>query len=325
MSRNRFQKGMHIKFHGREYVIQDRLRKGDLRLRDVELDELRSVDETELVDALFDKQLVFLGDAKVTDAQRRTADSLVDDLNMLEDSDPRKVEAKRRWAYIREIINSKTACLNAAILVPLIERVHREIKDPNAAPHWRTVFYRWFKSYLACGEDPRALVPNFKKRGSTRRRFAVGRKARKQKFSTKEFLLAEEVAEVVEDVINEEYLTPQRLSVQEVYDKLEMRIAEKNQLRDPGDKLPVPHRNSLYRIVSRLDTYEKDRARFGKRYADNRHKCNQQAPQPARPLEGDYFVLLKETFCHRPVYDGNIERVDFPVTSRRLRCLFLRR
>lgn len=303
MSKHRFQRGMHITLRGREYIIEDRLPNKELRIRDISLDEANTFRESELVDALFEGQLVFLGNSKTPDAQRKTAEAIVDDLNMLADDDPRKIEAKRRWAYVRAIINSKSHTFNASILVPLIQRVHQEIQDPNDVPHWRTVFYRWFKSFLASGEDPRVLVPHFKQRGNTKRRFANGRKAKGQKFSKQELQLAKEVAEVVEEAIDEEYLNTQRLSVQEVWNRLDNRIAERNLFRDPNDQLPIPHINSLYYVVSQLDEYEKDSARFGKRYADQKHRSNKLAARPLRPLERteidhtklDLFVVDEET------------------------------
>src|SRR6266403_673598 len=40
------------------------------------------------------------------------------------------------------------------------------------------------------------------------------------------------------------------------------RIAHENQFRSADDQLPTPHKNTIYRIVSKLDPYEKDKARF---------------------------------------------------------------
>jgi putative transposase len=272
-------------------------------MRDISLDEANTFRESELVDALFEGDLIFLGGSKTTDAQRKLAEAMVDDLNMLANDDPRKIEAKRRWAYVRAIINNKSRRLNASTLIPLIQRVYQEIQDPNNVPHWRTVFYRWFKPFLASGEDPRVLVPQFKQRGNTKRRFVDRRKAKGQKFSKLELQLAREVAGVVEEVIDEEYLNTQRLSVQEVWNRLDNRIAEMNQFRAPDDQLPIPHINSIYRIVNQLDEYEKDSARFGKRYADQKHRCNKLAARPIRPLERteidhtklDLFVVDEET------------------------------
>jgi len=222
---------------------------------------------------------------------------------MLEDDDPRKKEAARRWAYIKAILTGKLTVMNASTLKPIIEQVHEEIRNVGKPPNWKTVYYRWIVPYLECGEDIRALIPNFGKRGNKGRRFTGARKALGQKYSEKEKELAGEVADVVDEVIGEEYLNTQRLSVQAVYDKLEARIAEKNQFRDTDDQLPVPHRNSIYNIVSKLDEYDKDRARYGNRYADQKHLCNGQAPQPTRPLERteidhiklDLFIVDEET------------------------------
>jgi putative transposase len=309
---------MHLELRGRECVIEERLPNSNFRLKDVALGESKSVSQVELVDALFDGQLVLLGDSKTTVAQRKATESFIDDLNMLGEDDPRRKEANRRWAYVKAISSGNLTRMNSATLTPLIGRVHSEIRDPNEIPHWRTVLYRWFKSYLEAGEDPRVLVPQFKKRGSTRRRFSQGRKSKNEKFSEKEFQLASEVADIVDEVIREEYLNPQRLSVQDVWERLDARIAEINQLRLPDDQFPVPHKNSIYRIVSQLDGYEKDRARFGKRYADQKYRCNKQSPHPTRPLERteidhtklDLFVVDEETRLPlgRPTMTSLIDR-----------------
>ena len=74
-------------------------------------------------------------------------------------------------------------------------------------------------------------------------------------------------------------------SVQAVYDILEVRIAENNRFRAPEDRLPIPHRNSLYDHVSKIDPYERDAARLGKRYADQRWRQNKIGVRATRPLE----------------------------------------
>ncbi|MFZ0748013.1 MAG: Mu transposase C-terminal domain-containing protein, partial [Pyrinomonadaceae bacterium] len=87
------------------------------------------------------------------------------------------------------------------------------------------------------------------------------------------------------------------------YDLIEARIRGENQFRDHGDKLPIPHRNTLYRIINKLEPYEKDKDRFGKRIADLRHKVNKQGVRPSRPLERvemddtklDVFVIDEKT------------------------------
>lgn len=303
MSKNRFHRGMHLELQGREYVIEERLPNGDLRLRDIAINESKSFEEKELVNSLFDGRLVFLGDNQTTAVQRKGAELFVDDFNMLEEDDPRKKEARRRWAYVRAIVDSKLTKPNTTELALLIEHVHRETHDSKKAPYWKNVYYGWYMSYIKSGEDIRVLLPRYKKRGNTGRKFSAGRKFNGQTYSEKERALAKEVANIVDEIINEEYLTPERLSVSEIADRVEGRIADINLLRSPDDQLPIPHKNSVYNIVSRLDEYEKDSARYGKRYAEQKHRCNKHAPQPSRPLERteidhtklDLFVVDEET------------------------------
>jgi putative transposase len=302
MSRNRFRKGMHIEFRGRKYVFEKRLPTGEMQIKDIVTNILKSFPETELIDGLFNGQLEFLGDTgNHIMSRRKTIRNFVDDLNMLKDDDYRKKEAKRRYAYIKRIQDHNPTKFTKDTLEPLIEEVAQTLKD-SAKPHWKTVFYDWFKPFVASGEDIRALVPLSKSRGNRTPKFTAKRKLKGEKFSQSEKDKAKEVAGIVEEVINEEYLNEQRLTVQAVYDLLEGRMAEINEFRDPVDRLPMPDRDSLYRRVNNIDEYEADAARLGKSYADHKHRCNKQGPRPTRPLERveidhttlDLFVLDDE-------------------------------
>jgi putative transposase len=66
---------------------------------------------------------------------------------------------------------------------------------------------------------------------------------------------------------------------------MEVRIRRENQYRDVSDKLPIPHVTTLHRIINRIDPYERDLARYGKRYADAKHKTNRRGARPTRTLE----------------------------------------
>jgi putative transposase len=302
MVNNRFRRGIHIQFAGRRYSIERRLLGGDLQIKDATTGECRNVPEMELVNALFNGHLEFYDDPKdCAGTQQRGVKTLVDDMAMLNDDDLRKKEAKRRYAYVQKIEASNLDSLTRANLEPLIEEVYETIKD-STKPYWKTVLYRWFFPYLASGKDVRVLVPSYKARGNRRRKFAGTRKCKGGKFYRKEKEKAIEVADIVNEVIDEEYLTPQRLSVQDVYDILDARISEINKFRDAGDQLPIPHKSSVYHAISKFDEYEKDTARYGKRYADHKHRCNKQGPRPTRPLERveldhttlDLFVVDQE-------------------------------
>jgi putative transposase len=299
-----FRRGMHVEFRGREYVIEQRLPNGDIKLKDIVFDESESRAQSELLDALFDGQLEFLGDSRATSAiQRKRVKSFVDDIAMLESADPRKIEFKRRLAYIKRIQAANLTVFNAATLDPIIEQAHGEIKDIKSRPCWKTVYYRWFVPFIISGDDVRAFVPLYKRSGNRKRKFTGSQKRKGQKFSEVERRKAEEVAAVVSGVIDEEFMNDQRLSVAEVYDRLEQRIAEVNQFRDTNDRLPIPHPDSIYNIISNMDEYEKDKARYGKLYAEQKHEQRKRGPRPTRPLERveidhtklDLFIIDAET------------------------------
>ena len=284
MSKNRFHRGMHLLFHGREYRIEGRLPNSDLQLKDVINNTLRAEAELSLIDAWFENQLEFLGDSATTAVQRRAAKEFIADLSALEDTDPRKKALKRRHAYLKSIIDlveQGVTKITQEILEPLIQKVHETIGDRKRRPHWKTVYYCWYRS-LIITEDIRVLIPRYEGRGNFTRKFSG---SRKHEYSEKDKEKAQRVGEIVDEVIAEKYLNPQRLTIAAVYEVLESRIADENLYRKDGDKLPTPSKRSLYDIVDQLDEYEVVKARYGKRIAELRCGMYKRGPQPTRPLE----------------------------------------
>lgn len=299
-----FRRGMHIKFQGREYIIEQRLPNGDIRIRDIAFNESKPIAQDKLLDALFDEQLEFLGgDGAASSFQRNIVKTFIDDIAMLEDTDPRKIEFKRRLAYVKQIQAANLTSFNATTLEPIINRVHKETEDTKSIPHWKTVYYRWFVPFIVSESDVRAFVPLYKKRGNRTRKFTGKPKRKGHRFTEAEKRKAEEVAVVIDEVISDEFMTKQRLSVAEVYDRLEQRITSINQFREVTDRLPIPHPDSLYDIISNMDEYEKDKARHGKLYAEQKYGQRKQGPRPTRPLERveadhtklDLFIVDSET------------------------------
>jgi len=284
MPKNRFHKGMHLLFQGREYVIEKRLPNNDLQLKDILTNNFKAVAELSLIDAWFDNQVEFLGDASTTSVQRKATKEFITDLSVLEDTDPRKKEFKRRHAYLKlvvDLISQGTTKINQGILEPLIQKVHEAIGDHKRRPNWKTVYYCWYRT-LIITDDIRALTPDYKKRGNYNRKFSGHRK---RKYSERDKEKAQLVAEIVDEVIEEKYLNRQRLTVADVHEELRKRIADENFYRDAEDQLPTPSERSLYDVVDKLDEYEVMKARHGKRIADLRCGMYKRGPQPTRPLE----------------------------------------
>lgn len=178
-----------------------------------------------------------------------------------------RFEAKRKYFYVSQVLESNLSSRTQAELQPIIERVSVEIKDPNP-PNWLTL-YRWLCAYENAADDIRALVPRYRSRGDYRPK------------------LKPEVIEIIERAIADVYLTPSRPDVADVYDEVLRQINHENQLRTVIKKevLEIPHRSTIYRAVSNIDPSVKAVGRYGKRMAALMYDPVRLGPRPTRHEE----------------------------------------
>ena len=265
MTRNWFRKGQTLVLAGRECVIENRLTSGDLQLRDAATSACFAKSYDDLVNALFDGQLVIPGEITgESHVERRAKALLTADFTQLPQA--WREEAKRRHRYVTEIRRRNITARTPETLRPLISNVAKSIND-MAPPSWRTLC-RWYRRFVSSGENVRTLVPLVCNRGNKKRR------------------VQPQVIEIIERVIDQEYLRPQRITVATVYETIVLRVADENRFRPPGmEKLKAPDRATVYREVAKLDPYEKMAARFGKRIADLKFKALKLGVRPTRPLE----------------------------------------
>jgi putative transposase len=292
MPSTRLRKGLHFLLNGREYIIDQRLPNRDIRIRDIASDTCIAMTEEALTDAVFDGHLEFLiDDGNGTYRGLKDSRLSTESLSLL-DGNPRKKwlkeEAKRRYKYVREVLDRRLTKFTDGSLTPIINKISQEINDPS--PPSTITLYRWSKLLLKCGDDIRLLVPLTGKRGNRTRKFGGNDKGGEedgdeQKPHKGDCGKADEVADIVNELIKEVFLTEERPSVETTYDLIVARITKLNRRRAEEDKLPVPVRSSVYEVVSKIPEYEKDIARYGRRYADLKHKSVKQGPRPTRPLE----------------------------------------
>ncbi len=292
----RLRTGMRLKLAGQEYSLEQLLPDGNLHLKHTASETLIAKPESELVTSLFGGDAQLLGkNGEVDYLQTRLMQSVVSDFEALEPTDLRKIEALRRFKYVKEIKRRGITGFgkNGETLNALIRDIAGAINDPQA-PSCLTL-WRWNREYEKSGQDIRVLAPAYKARGMANDN--DGRRI------SNDLEICQAVEKLIEEVIGEQYLQPTRATVQQTYDILVARIAQENKFRNEDNKLPTPHRNTLYRMINKLDPYEKDKARYGKRIADLRHKVNQQGVRPTRPLERveiddtklDLFVIDEKT------------------------------
>ncbi len=277
----RLRVGMHFIRKGREYAIEGRLGDDRIRVRDVVTDLSAATTVAEIVEELFAGGVELVGELNSRRALRERMDkSRVTDISQLSDDDPVKGEIVRRSHYVKELVKAQPLPRSHENVTLLIQKVSQNIGDP-APPSWTTV-NRWFRAYESAGRDVRALAPAVKARGN-RNPKTTGRVP--AEMDEEDYEKAREVSAIVDRVIRTKYLTRERPSVQSVYLTVVDRINEENCHRDACNRLPTPHVSSLYKVVDRLDPYKSDSARYGRKYADERHRANGLGPRPSRALE----------------------------------------
>lgn len=286
MPEYRFEPGMHFLQQGRECVVEDYLPSSKLQIKDLVTCEYTSRPVEELVEALFNGSLEMLGDNNnASFLQAKISKSRVSDLSYLKDDDKRKIEAYRRLEYVQEINRRGIVRFTSKTLLPVAKVVHQKIGDTQNVPSWSSL-RRWYKDWKAANEDIRALIPAFKARGNSNHKYSGGRLA---EFSENDIERADEVANIIEELVRRKFLRRAGPTVASLHETIEAYIREINVRRRETDKLPIPHINSLYNYIKTLDPYEVDKARHGKKYADQKWRTNQQAARPTRPLERVQF------------------------------------
>jgi len=138
-----------------------------------------------------------------------------------------------------------------------------------------TTLWRWHEKLLKNGGDVRALLPRHDLKGQ-----------KKQEPNP-------EVQGIIEDVVDEKYLTPERNSIAHVYAEVIPRINAENQNRPDGAKLAIPPLQRLKDYIYSLDEFDKYAARYSLQSAQRKFRA-----------------VLKHVFAERP-----LERVELDATK----------
>jgi putative transposase len=292
----RLEPGMHVMYCGREQLIEKRMSDSQLQLKDIATNQFSVHAEEKLKNSLFTGNLIMLGYAgeykRLKERQKKTH---VTDLIALKDDDPRKVEAQWREGYVLALdaIGRGRLKFTLEFLMPIIKKVGGERGDMPADEYKQltpdqqkklkesgkrvqpssTSVYRWYVVWEEAAKDVLALVSATASQGNYERKISRDKEK------------CEAVLAIIGDVIDQIYLTLERPSVQDTWDEMEVRIKRENEYREQDDKLSVPHITTLYNIINKIDPYERDLARYGKRYADAKHRANKLGARPTRPLE----------------------------------------
>jgi putative transposase len=266
MTRIQFQKGLRLVWQGHEYIIWSCIHDGQIQLKDRLTNHVSTLKVADLIESLFQGKLEFLlvDDTHLGNQNNHLAYSNIDFTTL---STELKEPTKRRFAYIKRVLELNIKKLNISKLKPIIEQVSNEINDTH--PPSALTVHRWFTDYLASGQDIRALIPKHLAKGNRQPR------------------LQPEVRTIINNTISQVYLKPEQASGTDVYNRVVIEINQCNRLRkDIGqEKLEIPNIAAIYRAIQKLDSYEKANCRYGKRMASQMYDPVFHGPRPTRPLE----------------------------------------
>ena len=267
MRRITLKEGVRFELHSREYKIIECVSPGEWKIVDVVTGRQSNLSEDIITNFLFKGKLSFI------DAVHQSHIAFPD-LN-----EKKKNDAIWREKYVTAILDEDIQKLTKRNVEPIIREVYceiqvadnlvQEVKD-KPQPSFISV-YRWLKKYKQSEGDIHSLVSNVSKKGN--------RKSR----------LASEVHSIIQQAIEEIYLSRNQGSVKDTYDRVIVLIVEENKSRQSLNlpELKIPSYVTIGNIIKKIPSHERDRARLGKRTADLIHRPVSigQGANPTRPLE----------------------------------------
>lgn len=210
----------------------------------------------ELRDALSDGDLIIHGN----EAVRKSNDRSDVDIKGLPQVDQRLV--MRKYHYVKAARSMLGEKVSKIELETVITMVAEQLSDDN--PPSVSSVYRWWRSWKQCNYDPRVLAS--KQRGAKGTRKFKGT-----------------VTKELNRIVDEVYLTRQRVSKQATYDAFLAQLASLNAARI--SPLRIPSRSTFYRMLEDLDRHDEIAAREGKRVADKVFRSTGLGAQPNNILE----------------------------------------
>jgi putative transposase len=249
------------------------------KIKDVVDEEISELQEKELIHLLFQGKLEF------EFAENNAEKGYYHRADFHQISDNLKAEVHRKQHYIEDILSQNLDKYTFESLTPIIKQVSLVIQDKKT-PSYITV-YRWLKDYENSGSDIRSLIPRYSLRGN---------------YLSK---VEPEVKNIIDEVIEETYLTRNKTHIANVYHTVIARIYHENIRRKSVGiaALELPHRSTIYRLIHQINPYAKNINRHGYRAASKLHDptgCDSRTTRVLERVEIDhtklpFFVVDEQT------------------------------
>ncbi|NBD36815.1 MAG: DDE-type integrase/transposase/recombinase [Chloroflexi bacterium] len=266
MSAQRFSTGKQFVWQDVIYEVKRLLPDNLLIIEDVQTTERQSVPFAELAQALFEGELHFVAEPSAAPAVRTGQQAT------LADYPPHlRALANYRLEVIRPLLAlgsaERTRAQVAARVAEIKQARQAGATFPTAAISIASI-YRWIKAYERSGNDIRALVGNSQQQGGK-----------------DQSRLTEEAEAIIDAVIQDRYYVAEKVTCDDIYLEVALRIAEENRFRHAEEKLTPPSRATVWRRIDALDELDKLMAKRGKRSAKRQLTQYGKLDYPRIPLE----------------------------------------
>jgi putative transposase len=172
--------------------------------------------------------------------------------------------AKIRMAYVRAIVGLPYSQKR-------VEQAIGEVWDglvpqPATKPGWTSV-YRWSRAYLDSSESPASLLDAHAEKGNREPRFA------------------KEILEICEGVLDSDYLTLERPTIEHVTNLARALTRAENKLLPESCQLAMPTSRLMARLIGEIPAYDQHAARYGRESARKKYRTVLRHRQTDAPLQ----------------------------------------
>jgi putative transposase len=282
MSARRFSTSSQFIWQNVVYEVKRLLPENMVNIENVQTAAGLIVPFTDLAQALFEGELHFI-------VQGRSADQTITGQQAtLSDYPPHlRALAEYRLEVIRPLLslgpNERSREVVAARVAEIKQAQQAGKAFPKTAISVASI-YRWLRDYEQSGNDIRALVGNSQRQGGKQ-----------------QSRLEDEDEAIVQAVIQDLYYVSEKVTSDDIYLEVALRIEEENRFRHKGEKLAVPSRATIWRRIDALDEMDKLIAKRGKRIAKQQSTQYGKMEYPGTPLER---VEIDHTSMDIIVVDG---------------------
>jgi putative transposase len=266
MGKHTFSANVRIRIDDREHHLVRKVSDNTWQLEEFTTRRISELSQAELQTLYAQGRLIFLSDY---DQAVRTFKRVKAPVTL---SDADWLIAKTRRAYVLAV---KGLARTRQVIANAIAHVHKLLNVPTPKPSTSSVL-RWHDRYFACGEDIHSLAPGFLKGTHRKPRYP------------------QEVLNLIDQVIDDFYLKPERINVEETLNHAIVAVDKENQLRPQQLRLPRPTRRLLRRLIEAIPAYDRCAARHGDTYAKRKFRAvlNHHATlAPLERVEIDHTIL----------------------------------